>query len=519
MTQTQSKRVDVFIIGGGISGAAVAAECSRRGLAVMLCDKGDVGGASSSQSDQILPGAMHFLRSHNLPYFNKVIKEKALLKQSAPHLFRERAFVIVPVPGQNRSPISRIWLWLFQNWLQHGQRSNLSKRHADSQQLAPLRTGTDSPWVMEESMVDDARLVIENLIVAQQERGEICPHLEFVSATREKGQWRIQLLDSQGEEHCILSRCLVNAAGMRVNLVQAHIDNSETRCWIELKRKLFLVIPKFYQGDHAYVLETAASPIYITPYQEHFCLVSTVMGVSTQTEATPPTEDEQRQIIGLLNQRFNIQLDHDAARKSYCIQQPVYSDDYNSQPEEVEDYALDLNCTDGRSPLISIFGGSFATHRAMAEEAVEMLGQYINLNDHPASRSPLPGGELKPVAFDQFILHVASRFPWLPSRLLNHYCRTYGARALQLLDSCQSMDDLGSAICPGLHEREVSFLLRNEWVSTAEDVLWRRTRLGLEATAEDTRQLQNWIEEHLRSPTSEQAYTMWSNAVTPGRLH
>lgn len=519
MVKTQGELLDVFIVGGGISGAAIAAECSLRGLSVTLCDKGDIGGASSSQSDQILPGAVHFLRNHNLPYFNKVIKEKALLKQRAPHLYRERAFVLVPAPGQRQSPISRIWLWLFQNWLQNGQRSQIAKHQADRQQTSPLRASALPPQVMEESMVDDARLVIENLLLASRNQCHVLPHHEFLSAARDHGKWQIQLREPNGNEMTVYSRCIINASGVRVNEVQNNILNSESRCWVELKRKLFLIVPKFYQGDHAYQIETKTSPVTITPFQEHYCLVSRVTGVGTQVESKQPSTQEQESIIALLNEHFNISLETGSILKCYCIQQPLYSDDREATLEGVEDYALDLSCTDGRSPLVSIFGGSFATHRAMAEETVQMLGQYLKLKEPSDSVAPLPGGDLQPVGFDQFILYVGNRFPWLPSQLLSHYCRTYGARCVHLLDGCDSTADLGEQLSPGLYEKEAGFLLQNEWVSCAEDILWRRTRLGLYANQEDIERLQNWIEEHLHSPSSKHEYTMWSNPVTSGRLH
>ncbi len=519
MANSQGSLLDVFIIGGGISGAAVAAECSLRGLSVEICDRGDVGGASSSQSDQILPGAMHFLRNHNLPYFNKVIKEKALLKKRAPHLYRDRAFVVINTSDHPPSPIGRIWLWLFQHWLQGGKQSSVAKRQADSQQLAPLRADLPPPWVMEESMVDDARLVIENLLLAAQHHTIVRPHHEFINARRRDGRWLIQLHDAQGNEINLESRCLINAAGVRVNDVQNQIEESESRCWIELKRKLFMVIPKFYQGDQAYLLETGEGTITITPYHEHYCLVARVTGVSNHEEPGQPDSNEQASLLSTLNEQFDIHLKADAVLRCYSIQQPVYSDDCKASPDGVEDYALDLGCKDGRSPLISIFGGSFATHRAMAVEAVEMLGQYVNLKDSPTTDAPLPGGDFQPAGFDQFILQIASRFPWLPSHLLNHYCRTYGARTALLLEGCEDLSGLGDQLCPGLYQRETEFLLQYEWVSCAEDILWRRTRLGLYADKEDVTRLQTWILEHLHSPTSNQAYTMWPNLVTSGPTH
>lgn len=519
MAKTQGDSCDVLIIGGGISGAAIAAECAQRGLSVQLCDRADVGGASSSQSDQILPGALHFLRKHNLPYFNKVIKEKALLKQRAPHLFCERPFVVVPTVNGPHSPISRIWLWLFQHWLQGGERPSMAKRQANPTQLAPLQHTAQPPWVMCESMVDDARLVIENLLVTAAHNGHIRPGHAFIASHRNKGIWHNQIRDPDGNELVINSRCLINAAGAQVAEIQASIENANSRCWIELKRKMFLIIPKFYQGDQGYLLESEHGAINITPYHDHYCLVSTVTGVGKAAAPSKASEAEIESLVARLNSYFNTPLTRDSVLRSYVIQQPIYSDNCEATTDGIEDYALDLNGTDGRSPLISVFGGSFATHRAMAQEAVEMLGQYVVLGEAPARASPLPGGDVEPVSFDQFILRTASQFPWLPSHLLNHYCRNYGARTLLLLSGAACLSDLGPQLTPGLYQREAEFLLQHEWVSSAEDILWRRTRLGLYADAADKERLQHWVTKHLHSPSATQAYTMWCNSVPPRQMH
>lgn len=519
MATPHNEQCDVFIIGGGISGAAIAAECALRGLAVQLCDQGDIGGASSSQSDQIMPGALHFLRHHNLPYFNKVSKEKSLLRQRAPHLYTERPFVVVPAEGSPQSPISRIWLWLFQHWLQGNRDYSLAKRSASSYQLAPLNPPTRTPWVMQECMIDDARLVIENLLLAQQFGTRILPHHRFINAKRQKGLWLITLQDQQGNSFQVQSRSLINAAGAQVEQVQQNLEGIESRCWIELKRKVMLLLPKFYHGDQAYLFEAERSPISVTPYHDHYCLVASVTGVVPEQQWQDVGEHEISTLLAKLNHYFNVSLQRDAILRSYAVQQPFYSDSCQSSADGVEDYALDFNCSDGRSALISVFGGSFATHRAMAQEAVQMLGQYLSLNDCDSTTRPLPGGDIEPAAFDQFILKVATHYPWLPSHLLHHYCRTYGARCLELLGESAEIAELGTELCPGLYQREVEFLAQNEWVNTAQDILWRRTRMGLHASQTDQDRLQNWLDSFLRSPSATHGYTIWISTTAPGSTH
>lgn len=525
MATSYNEHCDVFIIGGGISGAAIAAECAQRGLSVQLCDQADVGGASSSQSDQIMPGAHHFLRHHNLPYFNKVIKEKALLKQRAPHLYSERCFVVVPGTDSPQSPISRIWLWLFQHWLQGNRDHNLAKRSASAYQMAPLvtqfNTASREPWVMQECMIDDARLVIENLLVAHQLGTTILPHHRFMAARRKQGMWLITLQQADGSEVQLRSRSLINAAGVCVQKVQDNIDGIESRCWIELKRKFFIVLPKFYQGDQAYLIESGQRHISVTPYLDHYCLIATTLAAEPDKVEHALEANTVTALIAELNQYFSIPITEQAVMRQYEVLQPFYSDNSHAATDSVEDYALDFNCSDGRSALISVFGGSFATHRAMAQEAAEMLGNHIPLKPLVSGHAvkPLPGGDMDPAAFDQFILKVASHYPWLPSHLLHHYCRTYGARCLELLRDATATSELGEELCPGLYQKEVEFLVQNEWVNCAEDILWRRTRLGLHASEEDRNRLETWLRAYLDSPSCRQEYTIPSFTVARGRTH
>jgi glycerol-3-phosphate dehydrogenase len=521
---------DVFIIGGGISGAAIAAECSQKGLSVTLCDQADVGGASSSLSDQIMPGALHFLRHHNLPYFNKVLKEKARLKKRAPHLYSERSFVVIPKSTNSPSPLSRLWLWFFRHWLQGQTDSNEHSSTASAFELEPLKQVPRFPWLLQEGMIDDARLVIENLLLASKLGARVLPHYKCISAKRIQGCWHLVLCDENGEVCETRSKCLINAAGAKVNQVQQQIADAQTRCWIELKRKNFLVLPKFYTGEQAYFFETEAGLLSVCPHQSHYCLVAltcpdvTRSQDNTITAHNQITEQEQTAILNNVNQRFKTELTPQAILRAYSVQQPYYSDycDRSSPTSSsgLEDYVLDLNCNDGRSPLISVFGGSFATHRIMAVEASELLSHYIRLQHRANGVEPaLPGGDFNGMAYDQFILHLAGLYPWLPGHLLQHYCRTYGARSLILLDGCCSIADLGAELCPGLLEIEARFLCEQEWASQADDVLWRRTRLGLHASQDDIKRLEIWLQRYFNSPSVSSRYTMSNSMAPKGRVN
>lgn len=500
--------LDVFIIGGGISGAAIASECAQKGLKVAVCGKGDVGGASSSHSDQILPGAFHFLKNHNLPFFNKALKEKDILKFRAPHLCSEKEFIALTHTDTIETLKNKLWLWVFKHWL--AKKDDDSCATLASEHLKPLSDEPNQAWVFKEQMVNDSRLVIENLLNVQKFGGLVLPRYACIGATRTSGHWRITVQHQDGRQQTLYSRSLINAAGPWVNQVQNDILNIETRCWVELKRKYFLVVPRFYSGQQAYIVEDENQQLTVTPYQQHFCLVS-LTDVTTNDQCQNHTsEEESLQVLARLNKYFKTQLNAESILQSFATQQPLYTDDNQAQQNCVDDYALDLHCSDGHSPVVSVFGGSFATHRVMALEVLQLLSPYVTfpLGTDIHSIPPLPGGDFMDQTFEQFILNIATDYPWLPSHLLHHYARTYGARCTMILEGCNSLTDLGEELCPGLREKEAAFLCDHEWSTCGDDILWRRTQYGLQASNEDQSRLNQWVEHYLLCKKAEHRGTM-----------
>lgn len=510
MTVNSNITFDVFVIGGGISGAAVAAECAQKGLKVAVCGRGDVGGASSSHSDQILPGAFHFLKNHNLPFFSKALKEKALLKQRAPHLCTERSFIALSNPNSLEKLKNKLWLWVFQHWLKKNGEKGIARYNIPSDFLEPLSESPSQAWMFQEQMVNDSRLVIENLLHVQKHGGVVIPRCTCISAERNNGHWRITLQHQDGTQEVLFTHALINAAGPWVNKVQSEILNIETRCWVELKRKCFLVVPRFFSGQQAYILEEGAEQLTVCPYQQHYCLVCLSNITENDQNQNHIDEEEALRILNKLNQHFKTQLNSDSILQSFATQQPLYCDSNQAQQNSVDDYALDMDCSDGQSPVVSVFGGSFATHRIMALEVMQLLSTYLSFPTHIETQhiAPLPGGEIGEQSFDQFILSIAEQYPWLPSHLLHHYCRTYGARCTNLLQKCSSLSDLGEELCPGLREKEVTFLCDHEWATSGHDILWRRTQIGLSAGPEDQARLNQWVEQYLLCKNTKQRGTM-----------
>lgn len=509
MTLISDITYDVFIIGGGISGAAIAAECAQRGLRVGVCGRGDVGGASSSHSDQILPGAYHFLKNHNLPYFNKALKEKALLKKRAPHLCTESTFIAPSNPDAFQKLKNQFWLWVYRKWLLHTNNMNIPSSVSPGQ-LDPLSKKPNHTWIFQEQMVNDSRLVVENLICAQQHNGLIMPRSTCVSAHRHNGLWQVTLEFQDGSHIELKTKALINAAGPWVNRVQKDLLNIETRCWVELKRKCFLIVPRFYSGRQAYIMENGSQQFTVSPFQQHYCLVSLTDIAENDQNQNHMNDDECLMMLDRLNSYFNTQLSADSIIQSFATQQPLYCDDNHAQQNSVDDYALDMDCSDGHSPVVSVFGGSFATHRTMALEVIQLLSAYLSFPRHVDMHrvTPLPGGEIGEISFDQFILNIAEQYPWLPSHLLHHYCRTYGARSAVLLAGCRSLSDLGEELSPGLREQEARFLCDHEWATSGDDILWRRTQLGLNASETDHEHLNKWVKQYLLSQKRQQQVTI-----------
>ncbi len=492
---------DAFIIGGGINGAAIANNLAAKGVYVALCDENDVSGEASSHGNKLFQCGLEHLENLNLSHVSSSLKERDILCSQAPHLMQAIDIVIPDAPAVRSSLKIKAGSMLY-GWLLRSETS--MKPYTENIQNTlysePLETPPSKATLCQEYLVDDSRLVIENLLSAQKNHCQLLSRTKVISGSLSKGTWKLKLQDSiNGDETTVSTRCIVNAAGAWAQSVLRQALGCKTRCEQPLEKHSFIAVPKFYKGQHGYMLQLPNQQfLSVLPYASDYCLVGPVISPVTNNILTPinsppkqinttANEDELNTLVKLLNRNFTAHFSTNDISWSFSSVRPATQDPH--QPIHM----LDLQCSDGQSPVISVFSGHITTHRILAEQVYECI--------HPYLPTPLPSHNTTPNGASiknsrALITALNTQYFWLPKSLLARYCATYGARAKNLLHEAVNLQSLGSEIIPTLYELELNWLIETEWVTCTEDVLWRRTKLGIKATKEDTERLDAWFKCH-----------------------
>ena len=500
---------DAFIIGGGINGAAIANNLAAKGFYVALCDENDVTGEASSRGNKLFQCGLEHLENLNLSHVSSALKERDVLCSQVPHLMQAVDIVIPDAPKVRSSLRTKAGSMLY-GWLLRSETSMkpYTENIQNSLYSRPLKEPSEKATLCQEYLVDDSRLVIENLLSAQDNHCQLLPKTKVISGTLSNGTWRLKLQDSiNADQATVSAHCIVNAAGAWAQSVLRQALGCKTRCEQPLEKHSFIVVPKFFEGQHGYMVQLPDQQfLSVLPYATNYCLVGPVISpVDTNELSTPlsPTKhsnapvnnEESNALITQLNTHFDTQLSTDDISWSFSSVSPATKDSH--QPVHM----LDLQCSDGRSPVISVFSGHITTHRVLAEQVYECIHPYLPTphSSIKTSRADiLPGGKYGADVKNHKELTSAfnTQYFWLPKTLLTRYLTTYGARTKDLLDEAVNLRSLGEEILPTLYERELNWLIENEWVTCTEDVLWHRTKLGINTTKQEEIRLTSWFKRH-----------------------
>ncbi len=485
----EDRQWDVLVIGGGINGVGIARDLVGRGLSVLLCEQDDLGSHTSSASSKLIHGGLRYLEYYEFRLVAKALAEREVVLRAAPHIVRPLRFVMPHVPTLRPAWMIRIGLLLYDH-LDMGKRKLLPgsegvdlRNHPAG---APLVSELTKGFMYSDAWVDDARLVVLNAMDAAGRGADIRTRTRCVSARRDGDQWRATLRSTiDGSESPVRARCLVNASGPWVS---AFLDDA-----IRLKRHLnirqvkgsHIVVPKLFDHEYAYIFQnTDKRIVFAIPYEHEYTLIGTTdLDYDDDPAAVEITEDETRYLCDLANRFFKNKITADDIVWSYSGVRPLVDDDADDVSAITRDYLLDLD-TDG-APIMSIFGGKITTFRKLAEEVVDKLTPVLGI-DKPAwtsSHAPLPGGDIDNADFDGFLAEFRRAHAWLPSDLAQRYAHAYGTLAAELVGDAGGLADLGEDLGGGLYGAEVDYLVRREWARTAEDILWRRSKLGLHVSA------------------------------------
>jgi glycerol-3-phosphate dehydrogenase len=504
---------DVLVIGGGINGCGIARDLAGRGWRVVLCEKDDLASHTSSASTKLIHGGLRYLEHYEFALVRKALQEREGLLRSAPHIMWPLRFVMPHDPSMRPAWMIRIGLFLYDHLARRellpASRSIDLRRHVAGAALKPeFRRG----FVYSDGWVDDARLVVLNALDAKAQGAEVLTRTRCVGAQRGSASWEATLETEQGGQRTVRARALVNAAGpwvesfLRDAARPAQGETLATRR-LRLVKGSHIVVPRLFEHDHAYIFQNADGRIiFAIPYQDDFTLIGTT---DVELEGGDPgsvriSTDEIEYLCAQASRYFRRPVVPADVVWTYSGVRPLL-DDASGDPSAVtRDYFLERN-TDA-APLLSIWGGKITTFRKLAEDAADEVGQMLG-EARPAwsAHAFLPGGRLgdwigdtvQPAGdFERFLAAVQSRYTWLDARLARRLAHAYGTRIAELIGDALSTGDLGAEVAPGLYERELRYLRREEWAVTADDVLWRRSKLGLRFTPAQREQVAHWLRQN-----------------------
>ena len=495
---TNAPPVDLLIVGGGINGAGIARDAAGRRLSVYLCERGDLASATSSASSKLIHGGLRYLEHFEFRLVRAALSEREVLLSIAPHIAWPMTFVLPHHAGLRPVWMIRAGLWLYDHLSRrrrlHGTR-RLDLRQAP--EGAPLTPSLTTGFAYADAWVDDARLVVLNAVDARERGAQIATRTELVAARRQGDLWHARLRDTRtGDETVITARALVNAAGPWVDRLLGRIDGIEPRHAVRLVKGSHIVIPRIHDGAHAYILQNADKRVaFVLPFEDDFSLIGTTdVDFEGDIDAPLIDQDETRYLCDVVNGYFRNQISPADVVWSYAGLRPLFDDGGDDPSAVTRDYTLDLQGEDGQPPLLSVFGGKITTYRELAEKALGLLAGRLSGVGRPwTGTAPLPGGDFDRSAAADLADLVRGEHPWLPANLAGRYGRQYGTRTKLLLDGARAVGDMGQHLGVGLYEREVRYLVQNEWAETAEDILWRRTKLGLRMTESDVNHLDAWL--------------------------
>ncbi|MCJ1879905.1 glycerol-3-phosphate dehydrogenase [Pseudomonas nitroreducens] len=485
---------DLAVVGGGINGAGIAADAAGRGMSVFLCEQHDLAAHTSSASSKLIHGGLRYLEHHEFRLVREALAEREVLLAKAPHIVHPLRFVLPHRPHLRPAWMIRAGLFLYDHL---GKREKLpASRGVRFSIDSPLKAEITRGFEYSDCSVDDARLVVLNAMAARENGAHIHPHTRCVSARRSKGLWHLHLERRDGSLYSIRARALVNAAGPWVDRFLREELRQKPPYGIRLIQGSHLIVPRLYDGEHAYILQNEDRRIvFAIPYLRQFTLIGTT---DREYQGDPAqisiSEAETDYLLNVVNAHFKRQLSRQDILRSFSGVRPLCDDESDDPSAVTRDYTLALDNTPGEAPLLSVFGGKLTTYRKLAEAALEQLAPHFAgvMKASWTASSPLPGGEAMTTVED-LAIQLMERLRQLDPALARRWASTYGSRIWKLLDGAHNLSELGEHLGAGLYAREVEYLAREEWARDADDILWRRTKLGLFLNAQQQHQLQRYL--------------------------
>lgn len=498
---------DLAVIGGGINGAGIARDAAGRGAKVILLERGDLARGTSSASTKLIHGGLRYLEHYEFALVRESLIERERLWAIAPHIIWPLRFILPHQKGIRPAWLVRLGLFLYDHiggrkLLPATRTVNLRTEPAGK----PLRPEFVKAFEYSDCWVDDARLVVLNAMDAAEHKADIRTRSEVTQLERRDGLWHIQI---SGQEP-IVARAVANAAGPAVLDLLARTNGHDRPSGgtIRLVRGSHIVVRKMFDTPQAYFCQNPDGRIFFAiPYEDDFTLIGTTdADHKGSLDDIHATAEEIDYICASAGVYFKQTITSADVLYSFAGVRPLV-DDGSGKPETASrgyHFELDVDSNE-TAPLLSVFGGKITTYRHLAESAVERLAKHLTVlkGEGWTLSQPLPGGDFPIDGVGRLVQDIQRIYPYLPEVLVHRWVRSYGTLTHSILSGAGlsasgTLSDLGTDFGHGLYAIEVNYLINREWARSAEDILWRRSKLGLRFSKAETQKLADYVHATLR---------------------
>lgn len=473
---------DLLIVGAGINGAGIARDAALRGLDVIVCERGDIAGATSSASTKLIHGGLRYLEQGAFGLVRESLKERETLARIAAHLVRPLRFV-VPHTGERPAWMLAAGLLLYDLLAGRSTLPRSRRLRADFPSLQHLQPPVGAAHAYYDFWVDDARLTLCTLLDAQAHGARVLPQHALIAVTAEGTRWRCTV-----GQKTVLARCVVNVAGPWMNAVEAL--RGVAAAPLRLVQGTHIVVPRLHAGDDAWLLQQPdRRVVFVIPFATDFHLVGTTETELSSPEALGATAAERRYLLDALSRAFGRRPAASDIRWEFSGMRPLI-DGGGSARTASREYRMKMEGERGGRGWMSIQGGKLTTHRSLAERAVDRLAAFLGSNACCVTADRLlPGAESAgPTQRSELVRTLAQRHPALSPAWIAALVGRHGSTASPLLEQVARAGGPGRDFGGGLFEAEARWCAQHEWAHNADDVLWRRTKcgVGMSAAQRDT---------------------------------
>jgi glycerol-3-phosphate dehydrogenase len=489
---------DLLVIGGGINGTGIARDAAGRGLRVLLCEKDDLASFTSSSSTKLIHGGLRYLEYYEFRLVREALMERERLLRIAPHIIWPLRFVLPYTEGLRPQWLLRIGLFLYDHLarLKSLPRSS-GVRLRESPYGAPLQERITAGFLYSDCWVEDARLVVLNAMDARARGADVRTRTTVESARREGDAW-VATIAGGGRRETVRAKIVVNAAGPWVSETLGQTLGQNSTAAVRLIKGSHIVTRRLFAGEQAYILQNPDGRIvFAIPYERDFTLIGTTDVPYTEAPgAVEISQEETDYLCESINRFFKAPISPADVVWSYAGVRPLFDDAAANASAVTRDYVLDVADQAGAAPVLSVFGGKITTYRRLAEHALEKLQPYLpRLKPSWTADTPLPGGDMPNGDFDRYLAGFKARYAFVPEDMANRLAREYGTCAETILGSAETLADLGEDFGAGLTRAEVDYLVAHEWVRATQDILWRRSKLGLRLSKEQVARIDAYLED------------------------